>query len=131
MKRLAMLPLVGLLTAAACTLDNPTAPIAEDALSGIGISASVSASASQPLNFDADLDIITSRLLPGFANGDAAENLSVHVAGIKTELAANNRAGAAQLVGLARAELISGASSIADLGYISLVLDNIDRAIVQ
>jgi hypothetical protein len=134
MRKLAVLPLVGLLAVAACVQDAPTAPLADESAASAaptGISASVSGVSTQVLNFDADLDGITGRVLPGFEDAEAAEALRGYIEELKAQLAADDRSEVARVVQLARAELTPGRASIGDLGYIELVLDNIDRAIAK
>ncbi len=131
-RSLAVIPLMMVLASAACAIDSPTAPYAEEAslAAPTGFSASQSASAGQSLDFSSDLRHAT-EAASGFADAAVADRFREHLGNLSTSLNAGDKAEASRILGLARQELSPAAITHGDLGYIEMVFRNIDEAVAQ
>ncbi len=131
-RSLAVIPLMMVLASAACAIDSPTAPYAEEAslAAPTGFSASQSASAGQSLDFDGDLNFIDS-LVPSFNDAGSGARFGDLMKEMRTHLNAGDKGEARRVVDLARQELASGALNDGDAGYIEMVFRNLDEALVQ
>ncbi len=123
--------LVALAGLAACA-DNTTAPLeSEVGVVAPQVAMSMSVSSEGSLDFSADLENIRDAVLPGFEVSSAADSLRVRLASLGEQLAAGNRAGAAESLVKARSELAPGVSNSTDVGYIEMVFANIDVALAR
>ncbi len=129
MKRTVILPIAALLLAA-CG-ESPLAPESKAmTLAPEQASLSVAAGAtSAAIDFAADLDAITTRVLPSLSDATAAEGLRVQIATLSAALSAGNKAEAASAVAAARALLTPDIGAFGDVGSIDLVLNNVALAL--
>ena len=127
-KRSTVLPISALLLAA-CS-DSPVAPPRAPA-SAPAVSASLSVAEASPnaLDFSTDLSAITTSVLPGFADAQAAERLRLDLAALSAALTAGDKTEAARLLAVARADLTPEASNGGDVGYVEMVFRNIAEAL--
>jgi alcohol dehydrogenase class IV len=93
------------------------------------VSLSVAATGSDALDFTADLDALTTRVLPSLSDAAAADALGLRIADLSAALDAGDKAEAARAVAATRALLTSEIGAWGDLGAIELVLNNVERAL--
>lgn len=117
---------IGLLGVVACA-ESTTSPLAEAPVT-TSVSLNV-AGAEQALDFSADLDKIVEAVIPGFTNAGAGDVLKAQVTALKAQLAENDLVAAAATVADARRELPADAGIHGDIGYVQMVLSNVEAAL--
>ena len=123
--------LVALAGLAACAEDT-TAPLEKEAGAlSPQVAVNLSVAGSGSLDFSADLETIRDAVLPGCDVPGAADSLRVRLASLSAQLAAGDRAGAAETLAKARNGLAPDVSNSTDLGYIEMVFMNIDVALAR
>ena len=130
--RRAVIPLSMLLVVSACTEADLTAPASSPVqATAVPLDVSMSVVAGQDLDFAADLDNIAEVILPGLFDAAAAEALGAQLDALKAHLAAGDRAAAAQVLDEARSVATPDIGNRTDLGYVEMVLYNIEAALAK
>jgi hypothetical protein len=116
------------MTLTACA-DSPAEPLAAKPSAAAAPLRSASSSAGARLDFSDQVNDLVTRVLPSFADEEAAEALRTHLSAIAAYAAAADLIAAKAASDSARAQLKDGVGSTVDLGAVSATLDVIDRDI--
>lgn len=126
--------LAAALAAVGCT-DRAVTPVQPDPLTPAPALATpevrLSVAAAGPLDFSHEVGDIVQRILPSFADADAAEALRGHLGEVAAKSAAGDRAGALQALDLARGVLQPGVTSQVDAAAIHMTLDVVQRELAS